>query len=766
MTAPAHEGILIPVSSKQITVKKRDGSTESFNVDKINRVLEWATEGLKKTCISDVVVRANMRFYEGMTTEAIHKALIEAAVDLISEETPNYQYVASRLTNFDLRKRVWGGTTPPKYIDFLRDVQYVHGVYDDLLSKFTEEELEWLDSQIKHDRDFALTHAGIKQLIDKYLVQDRGTGVIFETPQFAYMSIAATLFASYPNSVRLDYIKKHYDLISNHVINLPTPQLAGIRTDLRSYASCMLVDVDDNKESIFNTASAVGLATTDRYGIGINVGRIRAVNAKIGKGATISTGLVPFIKLYQASTKASQQNGLRGGGATVYFQIWHYEAPELLMLKNNAGTEENRARKLDYGVTITKDFYLAAVNEQDWHLFSPHEVKDLYEAYGDEGWKTLYDQYAANDKLMKRTVKANTLLQELIQQRTETGRIYCLHLDHARAHSAWKIPVHMSNLCIEILHPVVPLDADSGQPSEIGTCILAALNWLKLSTDEEWSNAAEMTLRSLWQVINHQWYFNEAAERFTFRRRSVAVGITNFAAWLAKHGRKWTDEDTPTFVSQNMEKQAYWLTYWAWKLAEEFGVPEAFGDTKYSDGVLPLDTYCKFVDTFVDTSTNYDWETLRENIKRDGMAFSTLMALMPCESSSVVGNCTNGVEPPREPLTAKKSKAGLTYTAVPFYGHPASKNYQYAYSIKDNKAILRVWAALVKWIDMGASVNLYYRYEDFPGGAIPQELLLADQLYSHKVGIPTLYYLNTDDGSSFENQAITDASCESGACAI
>lgn len=764
MIPNAHGGILSTVSSKEITVRKRDGRTEAFSVDKVNKVVQWATENLKGTNISDVIAKAGIRLYDGIETEKIHDALIEGAIDLITKDTPNYQYVASRLVNFALRKQVWKDTEPPSLRRLVERNEQA-GVYDKLSQAYSPEEWIGLGAYIKHDRDFEFTYAGIRQMMDKYLVQDRSTGTYYETPQFAYMLIAATLYQNYDRSVRMDYVRRYYDLISTHVINLPTPQLAGIRTPLRSYASCMLIDVDDNKKSIFASAEAIGLATTDRYGIGINVGRVRAVNSKIGRGEVLSTGVIPFLKMFAASVKCSQQNGIRGGSATVNYPIWHYEAPELLPLKNNAGTEESRVRTLDYCVGMSKEFYQAAIKQEDWNLFSPHQTPELFDTFGTEKWIEHYNRYSQSKDVMKRTVKANELFQEFIKQRIETGRIYCLNMDHVQAHSAWKLPVHMTNLCVEIQHPVVPLKADSGEDAEIGTCILGAFNWLKITNAAQWSNACEMMLRTLWQIINHQEYFNEAARRFTFNRRSVAVGVTNFAAWLAKHGYKWTDEDAPSAVSKNMEHQAYWLTYWANKLVDEFGVAPAFKDTKYSDGVMPIDTYCKNIDEFVTTDTQYDWEELRNRIKDSGMAFSTLMALMPCESSSVVSNATNGVEPPREAFGSKKSKAGVVPFAVPFYGQPAAKNYQFAYDIKDNKAILRIWAALVKWIDMGASVNVYYRYADYPDGIIPQQELMKDHLYAWKVGIPSLYYLNTDDKNEYTSQEIVD-NCESGACAI
>jgi ribonucleotide reductase alpha subunit len=1129
---------------ENINVRKRNGKLESFDIEKISQILNWATAGIKDVSASDIVLKATFNIDDKVNTKQLHQLLIDASLNCFTPDTPNYQWVASRLLNFALRKEVWGGVNPPKLNDFLASV-VKDKVYDPvILTDYTVEEINKLDDYLNHERDFYFSYAGIRQLCDKYLVQNRKTKKIFETPQFAYMAIAMTIFRSYPKDIRMQYVKKAYDAFSKLKINLPTPQLAGIRTPLRAYSSCCLIDVGDSMDSILASLSAVGKATSQRYGIGINFGRIRSINSEIRKGEVLHTGKIPFLKTFEAMTKSCQQNGIRGGGATVNIPFWDYEIEDVVVLKNNGGTEDNRVRKLDYVIQFSKLFW-QRVQKDEWiTLFSADQVRDLYDAFGYPEFDDLYLKYEGDVMLapMRKKIKARELASLFVKERTETGRIYALNVDHVQAHGAWDIKAEMTNLCVsantrmatnfglvkaidlynlhqpliatvdnrtltgekgvtqrvttpmyctanlapvyevqtdkgykikatlnhdffvidvkrtekgsqflynkkklsdlkpgdrlmiqsgkgqfglkgdydlglvagfiagdgtfgknrrgqyssahldlhntelplfdevfqsfskvsgntaikpevkkvtnthskvrmhstsvfnafreegfgkdlkvevpeaifqgteecvrgylrglftadgtvvknegkphlqltsiqkslledvqlllanfgiisgiyslpvrkeahlpyvtkdaqihsyiskptyrlditgryaaifkeevgflgekqakleklcseikssrkdcfvkvkeinfagyedvfdvtqedknsvifnglvtgqcvEIVHPTKPLRFLEDPEGEIGVCVLAATNMLEIQDEKDHENVCDIIVRILDEVIDHQDYFCPAAENFTKNRRSLGIGYTNMAAWLAKNGYKYTDVETPNFVAGFAEQQQYYLLKASMNLAKEKGPCNKFGDTKYSKGILPIDTYKKDIDAFVTAPLSMDWESLRKDILEYGLRHSTLSAIMPCESSSVVQNATNGIEPPRDAMSYKKSKAGSVPMLVPGW-NKWKKHYQMAYDIKDNKSILNVVAGLVKFLDMSVSTNVYYKYTDYPDGKLPDIDVLKDIMYAYKVGIPALYYSNTNDESDQNDQ---QEDCAGGACSI
>ncbi len=754
------------MSTKSIRVIKRDNTLQEFDIEKINNILKWATDNVDNVSLSDIVINAQISISDKTKTSDVHEILIKAALNCFSEEYPNYQYVASRLLNFSLRKNVWGGTEPPKFFDHISKLVNLN-LYDKrILEEYTEEEIRELEGYIEHDRDFIFTYAGIKQLVDKYLVQDRESKEIFETPQFAYMLIAMVGFSKYPKETRLVFVKNMYDLFSQHKVNLPTPQMAGIRTPLRSYASCMLIQTDDTKESIFATNTAIGLATCARYGIGLDIGRIRAIGSSVKNGALLHTGVIPYLKMYQATAKSCQQNGLRGGGATVYFPWWHLESEDMLSLKNNGGTEDNRVRSLDYGICVDSLFYGRFLKGEDITLFSPQEVPDLYEAFGTPKFDEIYLKYESNPKLTKykKTISAASLFTHIMKERVETGRIYIFHIDHANSHGAWADTVTQSNLCIEIFTPTVPLKSLEDPEGLIGICTLSAINPFLIKNDREHEHACYMTVAFLDEVLDLQDYFLPAASRFAQDYRSLGIGVTNWAAYMAKNGVKFTDEEAPNFAAAFHEKQQYFLLKASNKLAELKGPCAAFSTSKYSKGILPIDTYKKTIDSVITQPLQMDWEKLRKDIAEFGLRNCTLSAQMPVESSSVITNSTNGIEPPRELLSYKKSKAGTIPILVPSYAK-LKKNYQTAFDIKNNKAILNIVAAQVKFLDMGVSTNLYYNYRDYPNGLLPDKELIGDTLYAYKMGIPSLYYLNTSSESSF-GYAEEESNCAGGACTL
>lgn len=740
-------------------VQKRNGDVEVYNVEKIHKVLEWAIKDINNVSWSDIEMNAKLSLKDGVSTKDIHQVLIKSANDLTSPSKPNYQYVASRLLNMSLRKDLWERyDSPPTLIHHL-EKNIDSAVYDDnLTEKWTTEQLEELNDHIDHDRDYLFTYAGLQQLIDKYLVKNRATGEIYETPQFAYMCIALALF----NTVK--EVKEAYECFSTFKINLPTPIMAGVRTKIKQFASCVLVDVEDDLNSIFSSVHAVGKYTARRAGIGLNIGRIRPINSSIRGGEVIHTGLIPYLKIFESTVKATSQNGIRGGSATVHIPFWHYEIEDIMVLKNNAGTDDNRVRKLDYSIQFNKLFYERLIKNEDITLMSPSETGGLYSAMNNnEDFKKLYEKYEnARYVKMKKKINARKLAEIFAKERLETGRIYVMNIDNANEHGSWDAPVYMSNLCQEILHPTKPISSIDDKEGEIGICILSALNLLELEDDNDIEEACSIAVRTLENVIDYQDYPVAAGENFTKNRRSLGIGITNLAGFLAKHKLKYDDPETLKLVHLTMEKIQWNLLNESCKLAQQLGPCNKFNETKYSRGLLPIDWYKKTVDELVSPEYTKDWEELRNRIKKYGLRHSTLTAIMPCESSSVIQNSTNGIEPVRSLLPYKKAKNGVLKQLVPNYA--SRKNYYtLAWEMKDNKAILNICAVLQKFIDMSISVNLYYNYSHYPDGNIPLSILIKDQIYGYKYGVKNFYYCNTPDGDGATEK---QNSCESGSCSI
>ena len=764
--------------NKEIFIKKRGGALEKFNADKINKVLQWATEGIKNVSFEEVAMNAHLSFFDGMTSDNIHVSLIEAAAQQISVEKPNYQYVASRLLNYQLRKRVWGGKNPPKLYDLVK-TNIEKFVYDgEILEWYPKKDFDKLDEYLKHDRDLDFAYAGIKQLCDKYLIQNRSTKEIYETPQFAYMLIAMTFFKNYKEN-RLEYVKKAYNYFSKHKINLPTPIMAGVRSVMKSYASCSLFTVDDTLKSIFSNNSAVGYATASRYGIGLNLSRLRATNAPIRNGEVIHTGPIPFAKAFESTVKSCHQNGIRGGSATVNFSWFHYDIMDILVLKNNAGTDDNRVRKLDYCIGLDKLIFERFLENKDVTLFSYHECASLWNRFGYDDFKEKYEKAEANKNIkFKKKIKARDLLMLLAKERLETGRIYTMFVDHANEHGSWLDQVDTSNLCLEVNHPLIPIEDVNDPNGEIGVCILAAVNWLEIASDEEMKSVCDVIVRMLDSLIEHQNYFVPAAENFAKKRRSLGVGVTNLAAVLAREGVKYWDKDAPNIAARWMEKMSYYLIEASVEMAKEFGPCEKFNRTKFSQGILPVDTYKKDVDEFITEPLNMDWEGLREKIKTYGMRHSTLTACMPVESSSVIQSSTNGIEPPRSLISHKGSKTNILPVVVPGV-EKYKDDYTFAFDMPDNTGYLKVAAAIQKFTDMSISTNTYYIPSRYPQNKVPAQDVIKDMMLAYKYGLKNLYYANTDDGD--KQTAMSDvketvnnepkieeqqSGCTSGACAM
>jgi len=729
-------------------VVKRDKSIEPLNLEKIHVMVELACKNLAGVSASQVEINSGIQFYDGITTREIQEILIRSASDLIDLDHPNYQFVAARLLLYSVRKQVFFRLheLPTVYEHTQRCVE--KGIYDpEILDLYTEEEFAKLESFIDHGRDYLFTYAGLRQVTDKYLVQDRSTGEIYESPQFMYLLISATIFSKYSKEVRLDYVKKYYDAISKHKINIPTPIMAGVRTPLRQYASCVLVDVDDTLDSIFSSDMAIGKYVAQRAGIGINAGRIRGINAKIRGGEVQHTGVVPFLKKFESTVRCCTQNGIRGGSATVHFPIWHQEIEDIIVLKNNKGTEDNRVRKLDYSIQISKLFYARFMQNKEISLFSPHDVPRLYDAFGLPDFDRMYEEYEADESVPRKTIPARELFNSLLKERSETGRIYIMNIDHCNSHSSFLDKVNMSNLCQEITLPTDPIHHIDDEGGEIALCILSAINVGKITQLDQMDELCDLAVRALEELIDYMQYPVDAAKRSTLARRSLGIGYIGLAHYLAKNGVKYDDPKAWKLVHDLTESFQYHLLKASNELAKERGACEGFRHTKYSNGVLPIDTYKKEVDKLVENKLNYDWHSLRTSILHHGLRHSTLSAQMPSESSSVVSNATNGIEPPRDFLSVKKSKKGPLKQIVPGYPH-LKNNYTLLWDMKDNGGYIKVTAVIQKFFDQAISGNWSYNPQNYPNNEVPMSVMTKDLIETYKYGWKTSYYQNTYDAKS------------------
>jgi ribonucleoside-diphosphate reductase alpha chain len=735
-----------------IEVQKRDGTKEPLNLEKLHKMTFEACDGLSGVSASQIEMNSGIQVFDGISTKDIQNILVKSAADLISLDTPNYQFAAARLLLFALRKEVMGQFG---YISLLEIIErnIKHGVYDKtILDWYSAKEIEKLDSYIKHQRDFDFTYAGLRQVVDKYLVQDRSSGQIYETPQFMYMMIAATMFAQYPKEKRLNYVKKYYDSISTFKINIPTPVMAGVRTPIRQFASCVLVDADDTLQSIFSSDMAIGYYTAQRAGIGINAGRIRAINSKIRDGEIQHTGVIPFLKKFESTVRCCTQNGVRGGSATVHFPIWHKEIEDIIVLKNNKGTEDNRVRKLDYSIQISKLFYERLIEDKQISLFSPHDVPGLYEAFGTPKFDELYEKYERAYSIPKKKIKAQDLFMSILKERAETGRIYIMNIDHCNEHSSFLDKVSMSNLCQEITLPTKPVQHIDDENGEIALCILSAVNLGKITDLEELEEICDTAVRALDELIDFQGYPVKAAERSTKARRSLGVGYIGLAHYLAKNKIMYDSPQAWQLVHDTTEAFQYYLLKASINLAKEKGKCEYFNRTKYSQGILPIDTYKKEVDALIASpELKYDWESLRHDIKKYGLRHSTLSAQMPSESSSVVSNATNGIEPPRGYLSVKKSKKGPLKQIVPQYYHYRNY-YTLLWDMQGNEGYINIVALMQKFFDQGISGNWSYNPEQYPDNEVPLSVMAKDLLTTYKLGWKTSYYQNTYDAKKDEDE--------------
>ena len=735
--------------NSEIKVIKSDGSKVSIDLDKIHKMVEKSCRNITGVSESLVEMNSGLQFYDGITTQEIQKILVKSASDLISLESPNYQFVAARLLLFAVQKQVfntkWKDAEiyPPLKDIVERNVE--KGLYTkDLLKDYTEEEYTKLNSYLRHSRDYEFTYAGLQQVVDKYLIQDRSSNTLFETPQFMYMLIAMTLFRNYDKENRLSYIQKYYNATSQFKINIPTPIMAGVRTPLKQFASCVLVDSDDTLDSLFSSDMAIGRYVAQRAGIGINAGRVRGLGARIRGGEVQHTGVIPFLKKFESTVRCCTQNGVRGGSATVHFPIWHQEIEDIIVLKNNKGTEDNRVRKLDYSIQLSELFYKRFLNNEEITLFSPHDVPGLYEAFGTDTFDEMYEKYENAYSVPKKKVSARELITDLLKERAETGRIYIMNIDHSNTHSSFLDKVNMSNLCQEITLPTDPIQHIDDHEGEIALCILSAIN-VGVVKDEELEEICDLAVRGLEELIDYQEYPVKAAEMSTLARRSLGIGYIGLAHYLAKNRVKYSDQNAWNLVHELTEKFQYYLLKSSNQIAIEKGACDYFDRTKYAQGILPIDTYKKDVDEIVKPKYNMDWEKLRAEIMTNGLRHSTLTAQMPSESSSVTSNATNGIEPPRDYLSVKKSKKGTLKQIVPQYSYLKSA-YTLLWDMPDNTGYINVVAVMQKFFDQGISGNWSYNPENYDNNEVPVSIMARDLLNTYKYGWKTSYYQNTMDG--------------------
>ncbi|CAM3872754.1 class 1a ribonucleoside-diphosphate reductase subunit alpha [Serratia silvae] len=761
--------------NQSLLVTKRDGSKERINLDKIHRVIDWAAEGLNNVSVSQVELRSHIQFYDGIKTADIHETIIKAAADLISRDAPDYQYLAARLAIFHLRKKAYGQFEPPKLLDHVARMVDM-GKYDKhLLEDYTTEEFEQMDSFIDHWRDMNFSYAAVKQLEGKYLVQNRVSGEIYESAQFLYILVAACLFSNYPRATRLDYIKRFYDAISTFKISLPTPIMSGVRTPTRQFSSCVLIECGDSLDSINATSSAIVKYVSQRAGIGINAGRIRALGSPIRGGEAFHTGCIPFYKHFQTAVKSCSQGGVRGGAATLFYPMWHLEVESLLVLKNNRGVEGNRVRHMDYGVQLNRLMYQRLIKNEDITLFSPSDVPGLYDAFfaDQDEFERLYTLYEKDDSIRQQRVRAVELFSLMMQERASTGRIYIQNVDHCNTHSPFDpqiAPVRQSNLCLEIALPTKPLDDVNDENGEIALCTLSAFNLGAIESLDDLEELATLAVRALDALLDYQDYPIKAAHRGAMGRRTLGIGVINFAYYLAKNGVRYSDGSANNLTHRTFEAIQYYLLKASNRLAQEQGACPWFNETTYAQGILPIDTYKKDLDAICSEPLHYDWESLREEIKATGLRNSTLSALMPSETSSQISNATNGIEPPRGHISIKASKDGILRQVVPEYER-LKNDYELLWELPNNDGYLQLVGLMQKFIDQSISANTNYDPTRFPGGKVPMKQLLKDLLTTYKFGVKTLYYQNTRDGADDIQEDMQpaqggDDDCEGGACKI
>jgi ribonucleoside-diphosphate reductase alpha chain len=738
----------------ELYVVKRNGKKEPVDLNKIHEVVQRACQGLDVSA-SEIELRSHVQFRPGIKTSEIHDLLVTAAADLITEDTPDYQFAAGRLLSYGIRKQVFGQFEPPKFSTWIKN-GIMEKIYDEAFWHLTDPEWEQLDEMIDHSADDNYTYAGMMQFYTKYLLRNRVTGQLFESPQIAILGACVIAFIHEEPSKRLGFIAGMYDAVKNGRINLPTPIMAGLRSTQKQFSSCVLIETDDSLDSINATSAAIVKYVSQKAGIGINGGRIRAQKDPVRGGDTSHTGAIGFFKLFNAATASCSQGGVRKGSATLYFPLWHLDIEDFLVLKNGKGTEETRIRTMDYGVQLNKLFYERLLSGGDITLLSPKSVPGLYDAFfaDQDKFRQLYEAAEKDPNIRKKVVKAAYLFSLLQGERKETGRIYVQNVDHANDHGSFlpeRAPIRMSNLCTEINLPTKALQYTDDPDGEIALCTLLANSWASYKKPEQMRNDCRLSVRALDNILSYQDYPVFAAMKATMDRRPLGIGITNFAYWMAQRGFSYENpsEEALKTIDEWAAKWSYYLIEASAELAAERGACFKSNETRYHQGVLPIDTAKKKVEEIVAPTDTVDWQPLRALLRQNGIRNSTLMACMPCETSALVNNHTNGIEPVRKLVAKKKNKDLLVPVVVPGIENPRiRKNYEIVWSMKSPRGYLSIMAVLQRYIDQGISVNTSYNQEHFDiTEGIPMSVMLKDLVYFYQMGGKQLYYFNTNDGA-------------------
>jgi len=746
----------------KIEIVKREGVTDTFRIDKINKMLEWACEGVEDVVPDHILYNAKLNIFNGIKSSDIHKILVESAASLIDQEV-NYAKVAASLLNYKLRKEVWGGKNAPKLYDHLKS-GVKRGFYSgDLLKIYSRSQINKIDEFICHDRDFKFQYGGIVQMMEKYLVQDRSTGEIIETPQFAYILQAMALCVNEKPRKRVNTVKAFYDKFSKFKPNLSTPIVAGARTNTKSYSSCCIIDIEDTKGSLFAANTASGMVTCDKYGIGLIASRLRGINEPINNGETLHTGVIPWLKMFQSTIHSCQQGGARRGAGTVTFNIFHPEIESILQLKDNLMTEERKVEYLDYSICVSNIFYKRLLSGGSITLCSEKMAPEVYAAFGLPHFNEVYESWEADNPDAKK-ITAERFFSLFAKQRSETGRIYLMNIDEANSYSAWADKVEGYNLCQEVTFPLKPERFTGDPEAETGVCVLSAINMLEIESDEDHRDTCFKVVRMLDNIIDIQEYAVPACERFAKRKRSIGVGVSNLAGWLANQGLHHESPEAPQVISDFLEKQQYYLIEASVELAKERGACEDFAASKYSQGIMPVDRYNKNVDAIVPPEHKKDWKALEGEVLKHGMRNCTVSCFMPCEASSVIQGSTSGIDPVRDLISYKTSKTATTIVVAPNY-KKNKDNYVRLFDQENNDGHIKCVAVITKWCDMGVSGNMSYNPQKFQGGVIPQARIIQDILTATKLGWRTFYYHNTFDGDV--DHATTEASgCDGGGCSL
>jgi len=734
-----------------ITVVKRSGERVPLDIAKIQRQVAFGCKGVDGVSPSMIEIKAQIELHDGMTTETIDELLLKAMVDLIDEEenpeinNVNYQYVAGRQKVSMLRKEVYGTYTPPKLYDIVKKNVELNMYTPELLEWYTEDEWNIIDLFIDHAKDEEYTYAAIAQLAEKYLVQNRATGQIYETPQIRYAIAAATAFHNEPADKRLKYVKEYYECASDGHFTLATPVLAGLGTPTKQFSSCVLISSDDTLDSIFAAGEMMAKYASKRAGIGLEIGRIRPLGAPIRNGEIKHTGLIPFLKKWFADLRSCSQGGIRNASCTVTLPVWHAQFEDFIVLKNNQGTEEVRVRQMDYSIVVNKMFWNRYRKGENITLFNPAEVPDLYQAYYRDSaeFEKLYLNYEKHPTIKKKVVSAEDIFKNgILKERTDTGRIYLVNIDNVINQGPFDTttdPIYQSNLCQEILLPTRPFQRIEDPNGRIALCTLGSINWGAFNNPQQMRKACRVLVRSLSNLLSYQDFLSIQSKLANEDFEPLGVGITNLAYWHAKRSLKYGETDALAEVKRWMEHQAYFLTEMSVELAQEKGPCGRSQYTYYGKGVFPWERRNAGVNELTDFTPSMDWESLRKNMLQYGIRNATLMAVAPVESSSVVLNSTNGIEMPMEMISVKESKAGSFVQVVPEYKRLKNR-YQLMWDQKDCDGYLKTAAVLAAYIDQSLSTNTFYNPAHFAEGKVPGTLIAKNLMLAYKWGLKTIYY--------------------------